>query len=63
MATALLSDLVERGLDTSQGVLVVDDGAKALCRAVRNVLGPSTPVQRCVRTKEGNAPGTRAVRI
>ncbi len=29
LATALLSDLVERGLDTEQGVLCVLDGAKA----------------------------------
>ena len=49
MATALLSDLVDRGLDTAQGVLCVLDGAKALRRAVRDVLGEVTPVQRCVR--------------
>jgi transposase-like protein len=49
VATALLSDLVERGLDTSGGVLVVLDGAKALRKAVRDVLGADTPVQRCIR--------------
>ncbi len=54
VATALLADLVDRGLDTSQGVLVVIDGAKALGRAVRDVLGERTPVQRCVRHKERN---------
>ena len=54
VATALLSDLVERGLDTAQGVLVVLDGAKALRKAVRDVLGRSTPVQRCIRHKERN---------
>jgi putative transposase len=53
VATALLSDLVERGLDTSQGVLCVLDGAKALRKAVRDVLG-EVPVQRCVRHKERN---------
>ena len=53
-ATSLLSDLVDRGLDTSQGVLVVIDGAKALRKAVRDVLGERTPVQRCVRHKERN---------
>jgi putative transposase len=53
VATALLSDLVDRGLDTSQGVLCVLDGAKALRKAVRDVLGP-VPVQRCVRHKERN---------
>lgn len=40
VATALLSDLVDRGLDTGQGVLCVLDGSKA----VRNVLG-EVPVQ------------------
>jgi putative transposase len=53
VATALLADLVDRGLDTSQGVLVVLDGSKALRKAVRDVLGP-VPVQRCVRHKERN---------
>ena len=54
VATALLSDLVDRGLDTEQGVLCVLDGAKALRKAVRDVLGVHTPVQRCVRHKERN---------
>ncbi len=54
VATALLSDLVERGLDVEQGVLCVLDGAKALRKAVRDVLGIDTPVQRCVRHKERN---------
>jgi putative transposase len=54
VAIALLSDLVERGLDTSGGVLVVLDGAKALRKAVRDVLGADTPVQRCIRHKERN---------
>jgi putative transposase len=53
VATALLSDLVERGLDTSQGLLCVLDGAKALRKAVRDVLG-EVPVQRCIRHKERN---------
>ena len=47
----LLSDLVDRGLDVEQGVLVVLDGSKALRAAVREVFGP-VPVQRCVRHKE-----------
>jgi transposase-like protein len=53
-ATTLLANLVERGLDVEQGVLVVIDGAKALRKAVRDVLGVHTPVQRCVRHKERN---------
>ena len=54
VATALLSDLVDRGLDTEQGVLCVLDGAKALGKAVRDVLGVDTRVHRCVRHKERN---------
>ena len=54
LATALLSDLVDRGLDVEQGVLCVLDGAKALRKAVRDVLGVHTPVQRCIRHKERN---------
>jgi putative transposase len=54
VATALLSDLVARGLDVEQGVLCVLDGSKALRKAVRDVLGTHTPVQRCVRHKERN---------
>jgi putative transposase len=54
VATALLADLVDRGLDVGQGVLCVLDGAKALRRAVRDVLGTATPVQRCIRHKERN---------
>jgi putative transposase len=53
VATALLSDLVERGLDPEQGMLFVIDGSKALRKAVRSVFG-DVAVQRCVRHKERN---------
>ena len=53
VATALLSDLVERGLDPEQGMLFVVDGAKALRKAIRAVFGEA-PVQRCIRHKERN---------
>jgi putative transposase len=53
VAVHLLADLVDRGLDVEQGVLVVLDGGKALRAAVREVLGP-VPVQRCIRHKERN---------
>jgi putative transposase len=49
----LLSDLVDRGLDVEQGVLVVLDGSKALRAAVSEVFGP-VAVQRCIRHKERN---------
>jgi len=45
VATALLSDLVERGLDPEQGMLFVIDGSKALHKAIRDVFGKA-PVQR-----------------
>jgi putative transposase len=54
VATSLLSDLVARGLDASQGVLCVLDGSKALRKAVRDVLGHDAPVQRCIPHKERN---------
>src|SRR4051794_25399979 len=54
VVTTLLANLVERGLDSEQGVLVVIDGAKALRKGVRDVLGVHTPVQRCIRHKERN---------
>jgi transposase-like protein len=53
VATALLSDLVARGLDPEQGILFVIDGARALRKAIRTVFGDA-PVQRCVRHKERN---------
>src|SRR4051794_449572 len=57
VATTLLANLVERGLNVEQGVLVVIDGAEALRKAVRDVLGIHTPVQRCIRHKERNVLG------
>ncbi len=54
VATALLADLVARGPGTTQGVLCVLDSSKALRRAVRDVLGERSPVQRCIRHKERN---------
>jgi putative transposase len=61
VATALLSDLVERGLDPEQGLLFVIDGGKALRKAIRTVFG-EVPVQRCQRHKERNVLGHLAER-
>src|SRR4051794_26585838 len=47
VVAALLADLVARGLDTSGGLLVVIDGAKALASAVAAVFGELAVVQRC----------------
>ena len=54
VAGALLSDLVDRGLDVEQGLLFVIDGSKALRKAIRQVFGNDVPVQRCVQHKERN---------
>lgn len=54
VATALLSDLVERGLAADRATLFVIDGAKALRRAVREVFGELGVVQRCQVHKQRN---------
>jgi|WetSurMetagenome_2_1015567.scaffolds.fasta_scaffold139364_2 putative transposase len=54
VAKGLLEELVERGLPVDRAILVVIDGAKALRRAVNDVLGADTPVQRCTVHKKRN---------
>lgn len=54
VAKSLLEELVSRGLQVDRPLLVVIDGAKALRRAVRDVLGTDTPVQRCIVHKKRN---------
>ena len=51
---ALLADLVDRGLDFDDGLLVVIDGAKALSAAVREVFGAKAVIQRCTLHKRRN---------
>jgi transposase-like protein len=50
----LISDLRDRGLDASQGVLFVLDGGKALAKAVREVFGDRAVIARCRLHKERN---------
>lgn len=50
----LLEDLVERGLDTRQPMLMVIDGSKALRKAVKRTFGDRCPVQRCHLHKRRN---------
>ena len=57
VATALLSDLVDRGLRLSEEQLYVLDGAKALRKAVRDVAGTRALVQRCRIHKSRNVCG------
>jgi transposase-like protein len=57
VVTALLADLVARGLDTDSGVLCVIDGAKALAAGITKVFGETARVQRCVLHKRRNLDG------
>ena len=57
VVTALLADLVARGLDVSSGVLCVIDGAKALAAGIKKVFGDAASVQRCVLHKRRNIEG------
>jgi putative transposase len=52
--TTMLSNLVERGLNTQRSILVVIDGSKALAKAVRDVFGKRALVQRCQVHKKRN---------
>ncbi len=54
LARTLLSDLVDRGLDSEQAILFVIDGGKALRKAINDVFGEHALVQRCHRHKERN---------
>jgi putative transposase len=54
VAATLLADLQGRALCLDHPILCVLDGAKALAKAVRAVVGNRTPIQRCVRHKERN---------
>jgi transposase-like protein len=50
----LLADLVGRGLDAEDGLLVVIDGAKALSAGVTAVFGAKAAIQRCTVHKRRN---------
>ena len=52
--TPFLRSLVERGLDVSQGLLVVLDGGKGLRAAVRKAFRHRALVQRCQWHKREN---------
>jgi transposase-like protein len=54
VVTALLEELVERGLSVSQPTLFVLDGAKALVAAVKRVFGQYAVIQRCQVHKRRN---------
>ena len=50
----LLSDLIARGLDFEEGLLVVIDGAKGLKKAVEETFGDHAIIQRCQWHKREN---------
>jgi putative transposase len=54
IARALLNNLVDRGLSAEQPRLVVIDGGKGLHRAVVDVFGEASPIQRCTYHKQQN---------
>ncbi len=57
VVTALLADLVARGLSVETGVLCVIDGAKALAAGIKRVFGDQATVQRCTLHKRRNIVG------
>ena len=54
VCTALLEDLVERGVTPDRRRLFVIDGSKALRKAIDAVFGQENPVQRCRNHKRKN---------
>jgi putative transposase len=54
---ALLSDLLERGLDSDRARLFVIDGAKALRSGIQKIFGKRAVIQRCQIHKQRNVLG------
>jgi transposase-like protein len=57
VVTALLEDIVARGVDPQRKMLFVIDGSKALRAAIHAVFGQDQPVQRCRAHKLRNVLG------
>jgi putative transposase len=57
VCVSLISDLVERGLDSQKSTLFVIDGGKALRKAISLVFGKRAIVQRCQIHKMRNVAG------
>lgn len=55
--SSFLRSLIARGLDISQGILVIIDGGKGLRSAVRTVFAKRALVQRCLWHKRENVVG------
>ncbi len=54
VCAAFLRELVDRGLNTAQGLLCVIDGARGLRKALQTVFGSQAAVQRCQWHKREN---------
>jgi transposase-like protein len=54
VCTSLLEELRERGLNTSQPILAVIDGSKALAAGVKRIWGQKVQIQRCQIHKRRN---------
>ncbi len=54
VVTALLENLVDRGLSREKGYLFVVDGSKALRKGINSVFGKQAAIQRCQVHKERN---------
>lgn len=54
VVSALLNDLISRGLDAQEPRLYVLDGGKALSKAVKNTFGKKAVLQRCQVHKKRN---------
>ena len=54
VARTMLSDLVDRGLGADRPILFVIDGSKGLRKAISEIFGSATPVQRCQVHKRRN---------
>lgn len=54
LCTELLNNLVERGINAQLGYLFVIDGSKAMRKAIRDVFGKRSLVQRCQEHKRRN---------
>lgn len=50
----LLTNLLERGLDTSRGIITIIDGSNALSAGIKALFGPLTLIQRCQIHKQRN---------
>ena len=54
MCADLLNDLIDRGLSTELGLLVVIDGSKGIYKAAKSVLADKACIQRCQWHKREN---------